>query len=430
MFNLKENNTTASIEIFAGLTTFLSLVYVLSVNPIILSAAGMPKDALFTATALGAAVATLIMCLVAGLPFAVAPGMGLNAFFSFSVVLGMGFSWRQAATAVLLAGLAFVLLSLSPFRKRILNEVPESLQLAVAAGIGLMIAYIGLKGGALVTVDAQGNALMGAVGSGPGLLTLIGLFVTAAFLALKMRHAILIGIVLTTIVGIPLGVTDVSGLTLSSIVSLPPSVSPLAFKFDFSVLGNIDFLAVVFTFLFMCVFDSLAGFIGLFAVMGSEAERYRPRISRAFIADSLGVVAGAAVGLSPNTAYAESGAGVAAGGRTGLTSLTVAALLFSCLFVSKLFLLVPAPAVAPALVLVGLLMLESVKSLNFADKTESFPAFVVIIVTCLTWRLSDSLAAGWLLYILMKVIDGKARLITPTVWIVGALFLFKEIMTA
>jgi AGZA family xanthine/uracil permease-like MFS transporter len=414
-------------EVYAGVATFLSLVYVLSVNPAILKAAGMPAPALFTATALGAMFATLIMCFVARLPFVVAPGMGLNAFFAFSVVNGMGFTWQQALTAVFIAGIIFVFISLSPVRKKMLQEVPESLQLAVAAGIGLMISYIGLKGGGLVVILPDGNVTIGALTKGNGMLTIIGLFVTAVFIARNNRYALLLGIIITTIIGIPLGITDISGISPSTIFTLPPSISELFFKFDFSILTNFNFWAVVFTFLFMCVFDSLASFIGLFSVMGQEAELYRHRMGKAFIADSLGVVAGSMVGLSPNTTYAESGAGVAMGGRTGLTAFTVVVLFAICLFFSRLFLLVPSSAVAPALVLVGLLMLASIRNLNFADKTESFPAFVVIVLTCLTWRLSDSLAIGWLIYILMKVLAGKAGTITPTVWVVGVLFFFKEL---
>jgi AGZA family xanthine/uracil permease-like MFS transporter len=422
----RRNGVSLVVEVSAGITTFLSMVYVLAVNPAILKWSGMPESALFTATALGTIFATLIMCFIARLPFVVAPGMGLNAFFAFSVVGTMGFSWQEALTAVFIAGIAFVLLSLSPLRQKILKEVPESLQFAVAAGIGLMITYIGLKNGGLVVIRPDGNVTIGSLSSGVGLLTIIGVFVTGVFLAMNLRYSLLLGIIVTTVIGIPLGVTDISNVTLGSLVSTPPSVSEIAFKFDFSDLGNPQFWAVVFTFLFMCVFDTLAGFIGLFSVMGAEAERYKPRIEKAFIADSLGVVAGACVGLSPNTTYAESGAGLAAGGRTGITAFTVAVLFALCLFLSNLFLLVPASAVAPALVLVGLLMLASVKNLDFSDKTESFPAFAVIALTCLTWRLSDSLAVGWILYIVMKVVGGKIGLITPTVWLVGLLFFIKE----
>jgi AGZA family xanthine/uracil permease-like MFS transporter len=432
VFALKENNTSFAIEASAGFAIFLSMAYVLSVNPYILEAAGMPKEALFTATAVGTIIGTLIMCFVAKLPFAVAPGMGLNAFFAYSVVGQMGLSWQQALTAVFAAGVLFFLLSLSPLRQQILKEVPESLQYAVAAGIGLMIAYIGLKNGGLVALipspDGSVSVNLGGMTRGAGLLTIIGLFVTAVFLALNWRFALLLGIVATTLIGIPLGVTDISGITASTVFTRPPSLAPIALQFDFAAFADVQFWAVAFTFLFMCVFDSLAGFIGLFSVMGDEAERHRPRVGRAFIADSVGVAAGAALGLSPNTAYAESGAGVAVGGRTGLTALTVAVLFFVCLFFSKIFLAVPSSAVAPALVLVGLLMLASLRRLNFADKTESFPAFVIIILTCLTWRISDSLAVGWIIYILMRVVGGKIRSITPTVWVVGALFALKEVL--
>ena len=425
MFDLKKNETSFSIEASAGAATFLSMVYILTVNPLILSGSGMPQEALFTATCVGAIFATLIMCFVAKLPFAVAPGMGLNVFFAFSVVGAMGLTWQQALTAVFTAGVLFFLLSLSPMRTKILKEVPECLQYAVAAGIGLMISFIGLKNGGLVVLHPDGNVDIGNIAHGDALLTVIGILLTSIFIALKYRFAIILGIIATTLYGIPLGVTNLSEISLSTVFSLPPSLAPVAFQFDFSIFNSAQFWGVVFTFLFMCVFDTLASFIGLFSVMGPDAERYRPMISRAFIADSLGVVAGSAVGLSPNTAYAESGAGVAQGGRTGLTALTVAVLFFLCLFISKLFLVVPFPAVAPALVLVGLLMVTSVRNLDFNDKTESFPAFIILILICLTWHLSDSLAVGWIVYILMKVISGKGRAITPTVWVVGALFVIK-----
>ncbi|MDR2198845.1 MAG: NCS2 family permease [Deltaproteobacteria bacterium] len=414
-------------EISAGLATFLSLAYVLTVNPLVLSQCGMPQAALFTATALGTIFATLIMCFVARLPFVVAPGMGLNAFFAGSVVNAMGFSWQQAAAAVFIAGCAFIVVSLSPLRRKILNEVPECLRLAVAAGIGLMIAYIGLKNGSLVVFSKNHDPNIGTLAKGPALLTVIGLAVTALCLARNYRYSILIGIIVATLIGIPLGITDVSGISWKTIVSPPPPVTELLFKMDFSRLNDGLFWAVIFTFFFMCVFDSLACFIGLFSVMGSDAKLFLPRISKAFLADSMGVVAGSLLGLSPNTTYAESGAGVAMGGRTGLAAFTVAALFVLCLFFSKLFLMVPAAAVAPALVLVGLLMVSSLKNLNFQDKSESFPAFVVIIITCLTWRLSDSLAVGWILYILMKTASGRIGSVTATVWVVGALFFVKEL---
>ncbi|MDR1487222.1 MAG: NCS2 family permease [Deltaproteobacteria bacterium] len=422
MFNLKSQKISPFIEISAGLTTFFSMVYVLAANPHILSQAGMDRDALFTATALGTIVATLIMAFVANLPFAVAPGMGLNAFFVV-IATQMGYSWPQALTAVLISGSIFVLLSISPLRQIILREVPETLQLGVCAGIGLMIAYIGLLNSGVIL---PGPAL-GDIAQGKPLLFVFGLLATGILMALKFRFAILFGIIITTIIGIPLGITNTAGLS-EGFVSLPPSFSQIAFKFDFSAITSFDFIGVIIALLFMEVVDGLAGFLGLFSVMGADAERYKPRIGRAFIADSMGVVVGSCLGLSPNTTYAESGAGVAAGGRTGLTALVVAICFFIALFVSPLFLMIPFSAVAPALVVVGLLMVQSVAKLNFKDITESFPAFATLILIALSWRISDSLAIGWQLYIIMKVISGNYRKITVTVWVVGIIFALKTFL--
>ncbi|MDR1546153.1 MAG: NCS2 family permease [Deltaproteobacteria bacterium] len=419
MFQLKQNGLKPSVEIAAGASTFFSMVYVLAANPHIVAEAGLPIEALFTATALGVIVATLIMAFGANLPFAVAPGMGLNAFF-VAVVVQMGYSWPQALTAVLFSGLVFVALSLSPARAKVLKEVPKSLQHGVCAGVGLMIAYIGLLHSQIVVFN-HGQPSLGNLSSGPPLLACIGLLVMGALLAARFRYAILAGIVVTTLIGLRLGVTDASGLS-AGLVSLPPSLSSIAFKFDFSPLVSLDFWALILTFAFMEIIDGLAGFLGLFGVMGQEGDRYRPRMGRAFIADSVGVVVGSCLGLSPNTTYAESGAGVAAGGRTGLTALTVAFFFGLALFVSPLFMVIPFSAVAPALVLVGLLMIRSILQVSFDDWSECFPAFATAIVITFTWRISDGLTLGWLLHLLMKVLSGQRRQITVTVWVVGAIF--------
>jgi AGZA family xanthine/uracil permease-like MFS transporter len=436
MFSLAKNNLSPFIEISAGLTTFFSMVYVLAANPFILSGTGVPMEALFTATAIGVIIATLIMAFVANLPFAVAPGMGLNAFFVV-IVMQMGFSVSQALTAVLISGAIFVALSISPLREKVLKEVPKCLQHGVCAGIGLMIGYIGLKNAGLVDfsvsplplVEGQAqqyfiNPGLGVITSGPGLLVVLGLIVTGVLLALKIRFAILMGIIITTIIGIPLGVTNTSGLA-GGFVSLPPDISGIVFNFDFSILSSLEFWSIVLTLLFMEVVDGLAGFLGLFGVMGSDGDKYRPKIGRAFIADSLGVVMGACLGLSPNTTYAESGTGIASGGRSGLTALVVAICFFLALFISPLFMIVPFSAVAPALVMVGLLMSHAITYLDYQDYTEIFPAFVVLIIIALTWRISDGLAAGWIIYILMKIVSGKIKQLTTTVWVVGAIFAVK-----
>jgi AGZA family xanthine/uracil permease-like MFS transporter len=426
LFKVAQHKSTPSLEMAAGATTFLSMVYVLAVNPLILSFAGMPHDALFTATALATIFATLVMAFVANLPFAVAPGMGLNTFFVV-VATQMGFSWQQALTGVLVSGALFVILSLSPLREKVLREVPTCIQHAVAAGIGLMIAHIGLKNAGIIIVDQAGMYSLGAITSGPGLLAVIGIFLSGALMAVRVRFALLLGIVATTIIGIPLGVTDTASLS-GGVVALPPSLSSVAFQFDFSVLASGAFWGVVLTLLFMEVFDGLAGFLGLFTVMGKDADLYRHKLGRAFIADSMGVVVGAALGTSPNTTYAESGSGIAQGGRTGLTALSVAVLFALCLFLSKFFLMIPAAAVTAALVIVGLLMMKSLVKLDFDDVTESFPAFVIVVIIAFTMRLSDGLAVGWILLIVMKLISGRRRELTTTVWVVGALFLAKEIL--
>jgi AGZA family xanthine/uracil permease-like MFS transporter len=325
---------------------------------------------------------------------------------------------------VLISGLIFILLSISPLREKVLKEVPHSLQHGVCAGIGVMIGYIGLFNSKLVALNPDFGPGLTDVSSGPALLVLIGLMVTGLLLALRFRFAILIGIIVTTLAGLPLGLTDTTALS-GGFVSSPPAFGQLLLKFDFSILSSLEFWSVVLTLLFMEVVDGLAGFLGLFGVMGADGDRYRPKMGRAFVADSIGVAVGSCLGLSPNTTYAESGAGVASGGRTGLTALVVAACFLLSLFISPLFMIVPFSAVAPALVMVGLLMLKSMTKVPFDDYTESFPAFVILIVIGLTWRISDGLAIGWLIYILMKVVAGKARTLTATVWVVGLIFALK-----
>jgi AGZA family xanthine/uracil permease-like MFS transporter len=416
-----------SVEISAGLTTFLSMAYVMSVNPIILSGAGMDIQALFTATVLGVILATVLMAAIAKLPFAVAPGMGLNAFFVV-IATTMGFTWQQALTAVLISGILFVAISFSPLREKVIREVPKSLQHAVAAGIGIMIAHIGLFNAKIAVTSPIGQYSLGVLTQGPGLLAIIGLAITGILLALRIKFALLLGIIITTLIGIPLGVTDTSLVAQKGFISAPASIAPIAFHFDFSILTSWTFWGIVFTLLFMEVFDGLAGFIGLFTVMGSDSKFYRPRLGKAFIADSLGVVAGACVGVSPNTTYAESGSGIANGGRTGITALTVAVLFALCLLFSNLFLTVPSSAVAPALIMVGLLMTTSLQELNFSDITETFPAFVIVVVIAFTLRISDGLALGWILFIIMKLLARKREELTTTVWVVGAIFLLKIIL--
>jgi len=423
MFKLKEHLTTPMVEISAGLTIFCSMVYVLAANPAILANAGAPKEALFTLTACAAILGTLTMALVANLPFAVAPGMGINAIFAFVIILGMGYSWPQAVAAVILAGILFFILSLSPLREKILRDIPPSLQYAVCGGVGLLIAGIGLINSQTI-VFTTGFPGLGDFHQ-PGVrLVFIGLFITAVLLALKFRYAVLAGIILTTVIGVPMGVTTLPAA--GGIFSLPPSPEALIFQADFSMVGSLDFWAVVMVFLFIAIFDSLGGFLGLFSIMGDqEAARYRHKMGKAFVADSLAMIMTGLLGISPNTAYGESGTGVAVGGRTGLTALVCALCFGLALFCSPLFLAIPFAAVAPALIVVGWYMLQPLTRIDFKDATESFPAILVLLLIGLSWKISDSLAVAWLAYMVMKAASGRARELNVTVCLVGLVFATK-----
>ena len=423
MFKLKQHQTTPLIEISAGLTTFCAMVYVLAANPAILSKAGGPPEALFTATALAAIFGSLAMALVANLPFAVAPGMGINAIFAFGIILTLGYSWPQAVAAVLVAGVLFFLLSLSPIREKILRDIPRSLQYAVCGGVGMLIAGIGLTGSEVV-LFTNGLPSLGNLHSPTVQLVLIGLFLTALMLALNFRYAVLAGIVLTTLIGLPLGVTQAPAG--GAILSFPPSPAPLFLNADFSLIGTPDFWGVVLVFLFMAIFDSLAGFLGLFSVMGEEDEKkYKHKMGRAFVGDSLAMIITGVLGISPNTAYGESGTGVAVGGRTGLTAMVCAGGFVIALFCSPLFLAIPFAAVAPALVVVGWYMLSPLTRIDFKDATESFPAILVVVMIGLSWKISDSLAVAWLVYLLMKTVSGRRRELNITVCLTGLVFATK-----
>ncbi|MDR1044323.1 MAG: NCS2 family permease [Candidatus Adiutrix sp.] len=422
MFGVKEHQSRPLVEISAGLTTFCAMVYVLAANPAILGQAGASRPALFTATALAAIIGSLSMAFLANLPFAVAPGMGINAIFALVVIKTMGYSWPQAAAAVITAGTIFFFLSLSPLRDKILRDVPKSLQYAVCGGVGLLIAGIGL-------INSQAIVFIGglpALGDPhlPGVkLVFIGLLLTAVMLALKFRYAVLAGIILSTLIGLPLGVTQVPA---GGLFSLPPSPAELFLAADFSLVSVPDFWAVVLVFLFMAIFDGLAGFLGLFSIMGEKDEaRYRHKMGRAFVADSLAMIASGLLGISPNTAYGESGAGVAVGGRTGLTALTCAACFTLALFCAPVFLAIPFAAVAPALAVVGWYMLMPLARIDFKDATESFPAIVALLLIGLSWKISDSLAVAWLVYLLMKAVAGRFRELNVTVCLLGLIFAAK-----
>jgi AGZA family xanthine/uracil permease-like MFS transporter len=424
LFSLKEHGTTARREILAGLTTFLTMAYILAVNPGMLGSIGdgMTPEAVFTATAISSAIATLVMAFAANLPIALAPGMGLNAFFTYTVVFGMGYSWQIALTAVFLEGLLFVVLSLLNVREAIINAIPKNLKKAVAVGIGLFIALIGLANAGVVAGDTGTIVGLGSLTSGPPLVAMIGLVIMVILYALKIPGAILIGILITTVVGIPFGVTSIPEHL--SLFSLP--AAPLLFTFDFSTVLSLDFFIIFFTFLFVDIFDTVGTLVGV-ATQGRliNAKGEIPRVKQALLADAIGTVAGAALGTSTVTSYVESAAGVAAGGRTGLTALSTGVLFLLALFLSPLFLLIPSAATTPALVIVGFLMMRSVTDIDFSDPTEGIPAFLAIIMMPFAYSVAEGIVYGTLSYVLLKVVSGKVKDVPVVTWVLFAVFFLR-----
>ncbi|HKL34235.1 MAG TPA: NCS2 family permease [Tangfeifania sp.] len=422
-FKLKENQTSVKTEILAGLTTFMTMAYILAVNPDILSATGMDKNALFTATALSAMAATLVMALVARLPFALAPGMGLNAFFAFTVVLGMGYTWQFALTAVFIEGIIFLILTAFNIRELIVNAIPLSLKHAVSAGIGLFIAFIGLQNAGVVINNDATLVGLGDMGSPAVLVALGGIVLTAVLLALKVKGALLIGIFTATVAGIPFGVTQIPE---GNLVDAPPSLSPIFFQFDFSQIFTMDMLIVLFTFLFVDMFDTVGTLVGVSDKAGMLTKDGKvPRAKQALFADSIGTTLGAIFGTSTVTTYVESASGVAEGGKTGLTSLTTAGLFLVALFFAPLFTMVPPAATAAALVLVGFFMMSPILKINFDDFTEAIPAFVTIIMMPLTYSIAEGIVFGMLSYVFLKILTGKFRDISVVMIILAALFILK-----
>jgi adenine/guanine/hypoxanthine permease len=424
-FQLKQNKTTVRTEILAGLTTFMTMAYILAVNPDILSATGMDKHALFTATALSALIATLVMALVAKLPFALAPGMGLNAFFAFTIVLGMGHSWQFALTAVFLEGIIFILLTAFNIRELIVNAIPMALKHAVSAGIGLFIAFIGLQNAGLIVNNDAVLVGLGDMGSTSVLLALGGILLTGVLLALKIKGALLIGIFTVTLCGIPF---DVTHLPETSLVSLPPSLSPIFLKFEFTEIFTSDMMLVLFTLLFVDMFDTVGTLVGVSDKAGMlDKEGRVPRVKQALFADAIGTTVGSILGTSTVTTYVESASGVAEGGKTGLTALTVAGMFLVALFFAPLFTMVPAAATAPALVLVGFFMMSPILKINFDNITEAIPAFLTIIMMPLTYSIAEGIVFGMLSYVLLKLLSGKAKDLTLVMIILAVLFILKFI---
>lgn len=427
-FQLKQENTSIKTEIIAGITTFMTMAYILAVNPSMLSLTGMDIGGVFTATALSAIIATLVMGLYAKYPFALASGMGLNAFFTFTVVLGpMGRTWQFALTAVLIEGLIFLLLSLFRAREAIFEAIPVNIKHAVSAGIGLFIAFIGLTGAGIVEAGNGTIVALGSITSGPALLAIIGIAITGFLLSRKINGAILIGIVLTTIIGIPMGVTMIpEGFT---IISLPPSVKDVAFQFvGLEEILSFDMLIIVFTFLFVDIFDTVGTLAGVSARAGMmDPEGNLPRVGKALKADAIGTIVGACLGTSTVTTYVESASGIAEGGRTGLTAVVTAGMFGIALFFSPLFIMIPAAATAPALVIVGLFMMESVLKIDFSDFTEAIPAFLTIVMMPFAYSIAEGIVFGMVSYVVLKVFAGKFKDVSPVMFILAGLFILKFI---
>ncbi|MBR5849141.1 MAG: NCS2 family permease [Bacteroidaceae bacterium] len=424
LFGYDATQTTVKTEIVAGVTTFLTMSYILAVNPSIFSnLEGMPGGAVFTSTALAAIIGCLAMAFIGKLPFGLAPGMGLNAFFVFSVCLGMGYSWQFALTAVFIEGLIFILLTLTNVREAIVQAIPMSLRNAIGAGIGLFIAFIGLASAGVVVHNDATLVALGDITSGPALLAFMGLLITGLMYAKKVPGAILIGIIATMIIGIPMGVTEFKG-----ILSKPESIAPIFCKFEWDQVFTLDMLVVVFTFLFIDMFDTLGTLVGVCTKANMIDEKGNiKRVKEAFMADSIATTAGAMLGTSTTTTYVESAAGVTQGGRSGLTAFAVACCFVVALFFSPLFLSIPAAATAPALIIVGLLMLEPIVKIPFDDFTESIPAFICIIMMPLTYSISTGILLGMISSVLINLICGNFKRITPTMYILAILFILKYI---
>lgn len=425
LFGFDPSSMKVSTEILAGITTFLAMSYILAVNPSILADCGMDKNALFTTTAVASIFATLVMAIYGKLPFALAPGMGLNAFFCYTVCLGMGYSWQFALTAVLIEGLIFIVLTLTNVREAIVNALPLSLRKAIGAGIGLFIALIGLKGGGIVIDNPATLVDLGDVTSGAGLLSVIGLVITGILVILNVPGALLIGIIATTIIGIPLGVTQFAG-----VLSTPPSMKPILGQImtDPSQIFSLDMLVVVFTFLFVDMFDTIGTLVGVTTKANMVDEKGNPkRLNQAFMADAVGTVAGALLGTSTVTTYVESASGVAQGGRSGLTAFSVAVCFAVAMFFAPLFTAIPGSAVCPALVIVGLFMLSPIKDIPLDDMSEAIPAYLTMILMPVTYSISNGILLGLISYVVLNICSGKAKKVSWFMAVLAVLFVLKFI---
>ena len=421
IFGFDPKSMTIKKEVMGGITTFLTMAYILAVNPSILGDAGMDSGAVFTATVVSSIVATVVMALYAKLPFALAPGMGLNAFFAYTIVLTMGYSWQFALTAVFLEGIIFILLTITGLRQKIVDCMPLLLRRSISPGIGLFIAFIGLKNAGIVANSDATFVTMGNLHDPAVLLACFGILLTAVLLVRKITGALLIGILVTTIVGIPLGITS-----FSNPVSVPPSLAPVFCQFEWESIASIDMIICVLTFLFIDMFDTIGTLIGVSNRAGMVDEQGNiPKLKQAFMADAIGTTLGAVLGTSTVTTYVESASGVNVGGRSGLTSITTAACFVLALFLAPLFLAIPSQATAPALILVGVMMMHDIRKIDFTEYLTAIPCFICIAFMPLTYSISDGILMGLISWVLLHLCSGNLKNLNIGMIILAVLFILK-----
>ena len=422
LFGFKKEETTIRTEVFAGLTTFFTMAYILAVNPNILGETGMDRGALFTTTVLMSFFATALMAFYGKLPLALAPGMGLNAFFAYTICLTLGYSWQFALTAVLLEGIIFIILTVTNLRKIIMGILPETIKKSIGVGIGLYIAFIGLKNAGVIVGNSATLVSLGNVTEGSGLLAVIGIVITSALLIRNVKGALFFGIIATTLIGIPMGETK-----FTEIFSTPPSIEPIFWKFDWKGIFTTDMLYVVFTMLFVDLFGCLGTILGVTSQMKNKDGQF-PKLRQAFMVDAISTTVGAMFGTSAVSTYVESASGINAGGKSGLTAFSTALCFLASLFLAPVFLAIPSAAVAPVLVLVGLMMMSAVIDVPFSDYTESIPAFMCIVMMPLTYSIAEGIILGLLSYVFINALSGNLKKVTAGMYILAALFILKYVI--
>ena len=420
LFKLSENKTSFRTEVLAGVTTFLTMCYIIIVNPLILSETGMDHGAVFVATCLAAAIGCLVMGLIANYPIALAPGMGLNAYFTYSVCLGMGVPWQTALAAVFISGLIFLAISFLKIREAIVNAIPMSLKFAIGGGIGLFLALVALKNSGIIVANPATLVGLGDIKQPTVLLSLLGFLMIVVMHHFRIRGAIIISILVITAISTFMGLNQFKG-----VVGEIPSLAPTFLQMDFEGLFTASLIGVIFVFFLVDLFDSTGTLVGVSHRAGLLVDGKLPRLKKALFADSTAIVAGAALGTSSTTPYIESASGVAAGGRTGLTAVVVACLFLACLFLAPLAQSVPGFATAPALLFVGVLMIQGITNIDWEDITEAVPAFLTIVFMPFAYSIADGIAMGFISYALIKLLTGKAKTVPYMVWIVAVLWAFK-----